>query len=236
MNNPGIFHHAGRRAKHWGDVVRAGSGPPGRAAEPGGGVIRLSCGEEMSRGRTRRGVRMGDRVCVDHELSAAAGEGDVMLGRTMRAGALSSLLLWTLLCSTLTLATVLLPTGAAWGQGFLMPARDDVAFRMPQPIIAPQPWPRPRPEPVVRSYKIKELAVNATLKDQIAKVQMSQTFVNTGSVQMEVVFVYPLPYDGAVDSLTFLVDGKEYEARLLEAKEARQIYESYMRRNLDPAL
>jgi uncharacterized cupin superfamily protein len=28
---------------------------------------------------------------------------------------------------------------------------------------------------------------------------------------MEVRFVFPLPYDGAVDRMTFLVDGKEYE-------------------------
>lgn len=121
----------------------------------------------------------------------------------------------------------------AWGQGFLMPAKDDVAFRMPRPIIWPGPTPRPQPQ---QSYKIKEIAVQAKLVDQVAKVQVSQTFQNTGNVQMEVTFVYPLPYDGAVDSLTFMVDDKEYEAKLLDAKEARQIYESYVRRNIDPAL
>jgi len=53
---------------------------------------------------------------------------------------------------------------------------------------------------------------------------------------MEVCFVFPLPYDGAVDRLTFMVDGKEYEGRVLDATEARRIYESYVRRNQDPAL
>ena len=48
--------------------------------------------------------------------------------------------------------------------------------------------------------------------------------------------VFPLPYDGAVDRLTFMVDGKEYEAKLLDAAEARRIYEGYIRRNQDPAL
>ena len=66
--------------------------------------------------------------------------------------------------------------------------------------------------------------------------QVSQTFVNTGQVQLEASFVFPLPYDGAVDRMTFLVDGKEYEAKLLPAEKARQIYEGYMRRNQDPAL
>ena len=38
---------------------------------------------------------------------------------------------------------------------------------------------------------------------------------------MEVAFVFPLPYDGAIDQLTLLVDGKEFPAKLLPAKEAR---------------
>ena len=99
----------------------------------------------------------------------------------------------------------------------------------------PDPWPRPVAEPPT-SYKIQELAVNATVTDQVAKVQVSQSFVNTGSRPMEVSFIFPLPYDGAVDQMTFMVDGKEYEAKMLSAEEARRVYEGYIRRNQDPAL
>ena len=53
---------------------------------------------------------------------------------------------------------------------------------------------------------------------------------------MEVCFVFPLPYDGAVDQLTLLVDNKEYEAKLLDADKARQMYEEIVRKNKDPAL
>jgi len=101
-------------------------------------------------------------------------------------------------------------------------------------VWLPRPIRRPTPPPV--SYKIKELSVNARIKDQVAQVQVGQSFVNTGSRQMEVSFVFPLPYDGAVDELTFMVDGKEYSAQLLPAKQARSIYEGYIRRNQDPAL
>ena len=45
--------------------------------------------------------------------------------------------------------------------------------------------PRPIPQPA-STYKIKELEVNAKLADQVAKVQVTQSFVNTGSRQMEV--------------------------------------------------
>lgn len=120
----------------------------------------------------------------------------------------------------------LLASSSVFAQGILIDPRPEIDWRLPRPV--------PQPEP--SSYKIKELAIDATLIDQIAQVQVTQTFVNTGSVQMEVVFIFPLPHDGAVDGLTFLVDGTEFEAEILDAAEARQIYEGYMRKNLDPAL
>ena len=60
--------------------------------------------------------------------------------------------------------------------------------------------------------------------------------MNTGSATMEVCFMFPLPYDGAIDQLTLLVDGKEYEAKLLSKEEARRRYEEIVRKNRDPAL
>jgi len=117
----------------------------------------------------------------------------------------------------------------AAAQGLLVVVNTTERVPLPRPIVTPRPTPP-------MSYKIKRLGVNARVIDQVARVQVSQSFVNTGSRQMEVVFIFPLPYDGAVDQLTFLVDGKEYPARLLPAAEARSIYESHIRRNQDPAL
>ncbi len=143
---------------------------------------------------------------------------------------------------------MLLSSHHCWGQGVLIFVDPPGPTPLPRPIIWPPPGPipprpipprppipRPAPEPAA-TYKIKELAVAARLVDQVARVQVSQTFVNTGSRPMEVSFVFPLPYDGAIDRLTFLVDGKEYEAKLLPAAEARSIYEGYVRRDQDPAL
>ena len=86
------------------------------------------------------------------------------------------------------------------------------------------------------SYCIEKISVDATVRGQFAKTSVSQTFRNTGSRQLEVSFVFPLPYEGAVDRLTFLVNGREIEAKLLDAKQAREIYQGYVRRNQDPAL
>ncbi|MFO0871324.1 MAG: VIT domain-containing protein [Pirellulales bacterium] len=135
----------------------------------------------------------------------------------------------------LALVLVLAP-GAGWAQGFLV-VDSDPGFRLPRPPgVIPHPSPPvPRPQPP-QSYQIKQLSIQGSLTDQVARLQITQTFVNTGSVPIEASFVFPLPYDGAVDRLTFLVDGKEFDAKLLDAQEARRIYESYVRRNRDPAL
>lgn len=121
-------------------------------------------------------------------------------------------------------------------QGLLIVENSNEHVRLPRPIII---WPHPHPTPPVpppMSYKIKELSVDARLIDQVAQVQVSQTFVNTGSRPMEVAFVFPLPYDGAIEQMTLLIDGKEFPAKLLDAKEARRLYEEIVRRNRDPAL
>ena len=128
------------------------------------------------------------------------------------------------------LATLsVLITIPAFGQGVLVPHHHHHHWPLPRPIV------RPRPQPPV-SYKIKEISVRSRIQDQVARTQVTQSFVNTGSRQMEVSFVFPLPYDGAIDRLTFMVDGKEYDAQLMTREDARRIYEGYVRRNKDPAL
>jgi len=78
--------------------------------------------------------------------------------------------------------------------------------------------------------------VNGRINNQVAQVEVAQTFRNTGSRTLEASFVFPLPYDGAIDRMTLMVDGREIPARLLKADEARREYESIVRRNRDPAL
>ncbi len=104
-----------------------------------------------------------------------------------------------------------------------------------RPFPLPRPIPRPQPNPPAQ-YAIKELSVDARVSDQIARVQVTQTFVNNGSSPIEAQFLFPLPYDGAIDKLTLLVDGKEFPAQLLSKEEARKRYEAIVRSNRDPAL
>ena len=66
--------------------------------------------------------------------------------------------------------------------------------------------PSPAPEPI--PYKIESIEIDATINNSVAKVGVSQTFKNEGSSTIETSFVFPLPYDGAIDSMTLLVNGK----------------------------
>jgi len=140
----------------------------------------------------------------------------------------------TRLMTPLLAIALALVSELALAQGVLVVVDPHEQVRLPRPIWIHTRRPPPPIPPA--SYKIKELDMSARLVDQVARVQVSQTFVNTGSRPMEVSFVFPLPYDGAVEQMTLLVDGKEYPARLLDAKEARKLYEEIVRKNQDPAL
>ncbi len=94
----------------------------------------------------------------------------------------------------------------------------------------------PRPTPRVPSTRLESLSVDAEIENSVAQVVVSQTFNNTGASTLEAAFVFPIPYDGAIDSLTFFVEGKEFAGELLDAAEARKRYEAIVRQNRDPAL
>ncbi len=126
---------------------------------------------------------------------------------------------------------ICLSTAVSFGQGVLIVTDSDTVIRLPRPIIHRRPVP---PPPV--SYAIKSVEVQGKVKNQAGSIQVSQTFVNTGSRTMQVSFVFPLPQDAVVDQLTFMVDGKEIAGKLLSAPKARSIYEGHVRRNQDPAL
>src|SRR6185503_8036409 len=94
-----------------------------------------------------------------------------------------------------------------WG-GRLVPAIVMVALLIPTLVIPsvgqaqviiiehnrrlPVRPPVPRPTPIPSSYKIRTVDVQASIRDQAAKVQVSQVFQNTGSTTLEAQFVFPM--------------------------------------------
>ncbi len=139
--------------------------------------------------------------------------------------------LWSdVILSVFVVALVWMPAPRLAAQGMLVASQPDAAFRLPRPI------PQPRPGEPGILYDIAKLEIDASIRGQVAEIQVGQTFKNRTSQTLQVQFVFPLPYDGAIDQMTFMVDGQELEGRLLEADKAREIYQSYVRRSRDPAL
>ncbi|MFO0953941.1 MAG: VIT domain-containing protein [Isosphaeraceae bacterium] len=90
--------------------------------------------------------------------------------------------------------------------------------------------------PIARSYEVKEVSLDARIRDQVSEVRLSQVFHNPGSATIDAEFYFPLPEDGAVQNFVLLVDGRELPGRLLPKDEARRIYEEIVRTRRDPAL
>jgi len=88
-----------------------------------------------------------------------------------------------------------------------------------------------RPElPVRGHWSVKYHHVKVTVRDQVASVHIDQEFVNHSRQDMEVEYLFPIPPGAAIDSMTMVVAGKELPGKLMEAKEARKIYEEIVRK------
>jgi Ca-activated chloride channel family protein len=86
------------------------------------------------------------------------------------------------------------------------------------------------------SWAVQYHRVDIKVRDQVADVSIDQAFVNTGNAMIEVQYVFPIPPAAAIDSLTLLVDGREFKGKLLTKEEARRSYEAIVRTKRDPAL
>src|SRR5262249_6829624 len=89
--------------------------------------------------------------------------------------------------------------------------------------------------PIERSVRMSTSA-DARLDGAILQVSCRQTFTNDGPMQQEVEVLLPLPSDGVVTDGLLLADGPEYPAEVMQAQDARRVYEQIVRTRRDPAL
>lgn len=102
--------------------------------------------------------------------------------------------------------------------------------------IDPQPPPPGFPPPIGGPIRIELHSVDAVIDGPIATVQVKQVFRNQADWQVEGVYLFPLPADASVGDFQMKVDGQVWEGEVLDAGEARSIYEGIVRRQQDPAL
>src|SRR5690606_21795677 len=67
--------------------------------------------------------------------------------------------------------------------------------------------------------------MDVRVSGQIARVRVTQAFRNSSTQWMEATYLYPLPDDGAVDSLKMVVGQRVIVGRIKRREEARAIYE-----------
>jgi len=78
--------------------------------------------------------------------------------------------------------------------------------------------------------------VSVSIEDGVVITRVDQEFRNDTSFAIEGRYVFPLPHGAVVSDFSMWVNGERLEGKVLGADEARNIYEDYVRRVLDPAL
>ena len=113
------------------------------------------------------------------------------------------------------------------------PARADGVI-----IVDPPPCDPVCPDPVLIAdqLEIRSHRVDVEIADQVATTRIDQVFHNPNSWAAEGTYVFPIPPGAAISGFTMTVDGEPIAAKLLDADEARRVYDEIVRNLRDPAL
>ena len=114
------------------------------------------------------------------------------------------------------------------------PARAD-GIIIPDPPICEvnpcQPELLPTEQLVIRNHR-----VSVRIEDQVAVTHVDQIFYNPNDWTVEGTYLFPIPLDATVNGFQLWIADVPVDGEVLEAKEARQVYEEIVRQSLDPAL
>ena len=118
----------------------------------------------------------------------------------------------------LSLALVLLLSGVALADGFIIP-------RPPHPDTPPPP-----------NLSIKYHHVDIEIDDQVAQTAVDQIFINNYHRDIEGTYIFPIPGEVSISKFSMFVGGEEIKGEILGKDEARGIYQDIVRQRRDPAL
>jgi Ca-activated chloride channel homolog len=93
-----------------------------------------------------------------------------------------------------------------------------------------------RPDGMYAECPLKKTDVRANISGFIARVDVVQTFVNPTEERIEAVYVFPLPHNSAVDSMTMHVAGRKITGLIKRKAVAEQIYQQALRRGATAAV
>lgn len=86
------------------------------------------------------------------------------------------------------------------------------------------------------SVRVTRTGVKAAIEDGVATTVVEQVFRNDGGRDAEGTWFLPLPAGAVADKFTMTVGGKEVAGEVLDANQARGVYEQIVRQRRDPGL
>ncbi len=97
--------------------------------------------------------------------------------------------------------------------------------------VVPEGTASTAPPFVVESHRAK-----VEISHRIATVEIEMAFRNPGAAPVEGIFLFPVPRGTAIQDFVLRSGGKVLESQLLDAEEARRLYESIVNQRKDPGL
>lgn len=106
--------------------------------------------------------------------------------------------------------------------------------------VAAQGWieiERPRiPMPNNPNIERVSSEVRTTIDGRVARVEVEERFRNTGGGLAEGSYLYPLPGEAVFQNFSLWIGDQEMRGEMMNADQARGVYEEIVRRRKDPAL
>lgn len=86
------------------------------------------------------------------------------------------------------------------------------------------------------ALEIASHEVRVTINNGVAVTEVEQVFRNTEGRVLEALYTFPVPNGASVANFSMWIGGKEMVGEVVEKQRARDIYDSYKRKNVDPGL
>lgn len=83
---------------------------------------------------------------------------------------------------------------------------------------------------------IRSHRVNVEINERVAETRVVQVFRNHTDRVLEATYIFPIPPGASISGFAMMVNGQRQEGQVLEAAEARGIYEGIVARLRDPGL
>jgi Ca-activated chloride channel family protein len=100
-------------------------------------------------------------------------------------------------------------------------------------------WPPPdpmRPPEPLPAFAVEYHHVDVTIDGQVARTRIDQVFKSEYNREMEATYIFPIPEGAAINEFSMWIGDKKVEGQVLDADDARRIYEDIVRHRSDPSL